>query len=140
MPETAKVLMRDVISVPPDTTVSKAAQIMKKANIGSVFVGEKTQPDGIFTERDLARKVVAEGLDPVTTTVGAVMTRKLVTVEASQPLASVFQCLAKGQFRHLPITEGGKVVGIVSLTDLAKVLGELASDEKYLQSFADEIK
>ena len=72
--------------------------------------------------------------------VGAVMTRKLVTVEASQPLASVFQCLAKGQFRHLPITEGGKVVGIVSLTDLAKVLGELASDDKYLQSFADEIK
>jgi CBS domain-containing protein len=137
MSDTAKVLMRDVVSVPPETTVAEAAKLMKKSNIGSVFVGDKERPDGIFTERDLARKVVAEGLDPRTTTVADAMTRKLVTVESSEPLSSVFRCLAKGQFRHLPITEGGRVVGIVSLTDLAKVLGEMAEDEKYLSSFAD---
>lgn len=137
MSETAKVLMRDVVSVPPGTTVTEAAKLMKKSNIGSVFVGDKQRPDGIFTERDLARKVVAEGLDPHTTTVADAMTRKLVTVESSEPLSAVFRCLAKGQFRHLPITEGGRVVGIVSLTDLAKILGEMAEDEKYLSSFAD---
>jgi len=138
MKETAKVLMRDVVSVPPETSVADVARIMKKVNIGSVFVGDKAKPDGIFTERDLARKIVAEGLDPAATQVSVAMTRKLVTVESSEPLSAVFRCLAKGQFRHLPITEGGVVVGIVSLTDLAKVLGEMAEDEKYLQSFADE--
>ena len=68
-----------------------------------------TKPsDAIDMRTALARKIVAEGLDPATTAVSAAMTRKLVTV-----------------------------VGIVSLTDLAKVLGEMAEDEKYLQSFAD---
>ena len=139
MSETAKVLMRDVVSVPSETTVTEVARIMKKENIGSIFVGEKTRPDGIFTERDLARKIVAEGLDPAVTPVSAAMTRKLISVESSEPLSAVFRCLAKGQFRHLPITEGGLIVGIVSLTDLAKVLGEMADDEKYMRSFSEEM-
>lgn len=138
MSDTAKVLMREVISVPPDMTVAEAARVMKKRNIGSVLVGDAASPDGIFTERDLVRKVVAEGLNPASTPVNTAMTKKLVTVDSSQPLSAVFSCLAKGQFRHLPITEDGKVVGIVSLTDLVRVLGEMAEDEKYLQAFSDQ--
>ncbi|MBI5238949.1 MAG: CBS domain-containing protein [Elusimicrobia bacterium] len=139
MPQTAKVLMREVEAVPPDTTAAEAARRMKKSNIGSLFVGDPGKPAGIFTERDLARRVVAEGLDPEKTKVSAVMTRKLVTVESSEPLNKVFLCLARGNFRHLPISEKGRVVGIVSLSDLAKVLGEMAADEKYLSTFSDEV-
>lgn len=140
MADKAKVLMRDVMAVPAGTTAAEAARVMKKANIGSVFVGDKKKPDGIFTERDLARRVVAEGLDAKTTKVEEAMTRKLVTVDADEPLGHVFRCLAKGHFRHVPITSAGEVVGIVSLSDLAKILGEMAEDEKYLASFADEIQ
>lgn len=140
MSEKAAVLMRDVLAVPSGSSVAEAARFMKKHNIGSVLVGDKHTPDGIFTERDIARKVIAEGLDPAATKVSEVMTKKLTTVDASEPLSHVFRCLAKGHFRHLPITEAGRVVGIVSLTDLAKMLGEMAEDSKYLEGFADEIK
>ena len=60
-------------------------------------------------------------------------------VDAAAPLDKVFERLAQGRFRHLPITDGGKVVGIVSLSDLSKVLKEVYREDKYLQYFADVI-
>ena len=138
MTHTAKLMMKEVVCVPATATASKAAEVMKKANVGSVFVGDAKKPLGIFTERDVVRRVVAEGLDPVTTPVSSVMTKKLVTVDASEPLERVFECLGKGEFRHLPITERGEVVGIVSLTDLCRVLQEMAKDEKFLATFAGD--
>lgn len=135
MEQTASVLMKRVVYLPAATTVSEAARVMKKSNIGSVLIGDSGKPAGIFTERDIARRVVAAGLDPRKTSVGSVMTRKIVTVESREPLEKVFDCLARGEFRHLPITDGGRVVGIVSLTDLSRVLSELARDQSFLQSF-----
>lgn len=140
MSTTAKKLMHDIICIPGDKTVAEACALMKRSNIGSVFVGDKDAPEGIFTERDVTRRVVAEGMDPRSTTVGSVMTKKLVTVESSAPLEKVFGCLAQGQFRHLPITERGKIVGIVSLTDLAKVFREMVADESFLEEFSDKVK
>lgn len=140
MAYTARLLIRDVICIPAASTISEAAKIMNKSNIGSVIVGAKTKPEGIFTERDIARRVVAEGLDPVKTTVGSVMTKTVVSVDAAAPLDKVFERLADGRFRHLPITENGKVVGIVSLSDLAKVLQEVYKEDKYLQYFADVVE
>lgn len=140
MPYTAKLLIRDVATVKPNQTVQEVAKIMKAANIGSVIVGDKAKPLGIFTERDVSRRVVAEGLDIATTTVSAVMTKKMVTVDASEPLDKVFEVLADARFRHLPITDKGEVVGIVSLTDLAKVLQQVYREDKYLQYFADVLQ
>src|SRR5438874_548869 len=105
MPYTAKLLIRDVASVKPGETVESVAKLMKKLNIGSVIVGDKAKPQGIFTERDIARRVVAEGLDPAQTPVSAAMTKKLITVDASEPLDKVFEVLSDGKFRHLPITD-----------------------------------
>lgn len=139
MAYTAKILMKKVVCVGPQDTVAKACQVMKQKNIGSVFVGKPDKPQGIFTERDVARRVVAEGIDPVKTPVSSVMTKKLVTVEASEPLDKVFDCLAKGQFRHLPIMEASKIVGIVSLTDISYALREMYREEKFLQSFAENL-
>ena len=140
MAYTAKLLICDVASVRADQTVAEAAAYMAKANIGSVLVGSMAKPEGIFTERDICRRVVAKGLDAAKTPISAVMTKTLVTVEASAPLDQVFSKLADGRFRHLPITEGGKVVGIVSITDLAKVLQEVYREDKYLQYFADVVQ
>lgn len=140
VPKTASLLKKSVVCVEPTATVAKAAQLMKKANIGSVFVGTAEKPLGIFTERDIARRVVAEGVDPGKTAVSEVMTKKLVTVDSHEPLEKIFECLAQGQFRHVPITEGGKVVGIVSLSDLAKILKELYQDDQFLKSFCDTLE
>jgi len=140
MPFTAKLLIRDVATVKPNATVQEVAKMMKKADIGSVIVGEKSKPLGIFTERDIARRVVAEGLDPADTLVSAAMTKKMVTVDASEPLDKVFEVLSDGRFRHLPITDRGEVVGIVSLTDLGKVLQQVYKEDKYIQYFADVLQ
>lgn len=128
-------MKRRLVCVLPEASVAEAARVMKKGKTGSVLVGRLPKPAGIFTERDLARKVVAQGLDPRKTPVSAVMSRKLVTVDSSEPLEKVFASLAKGHFRHIPITERGAVVGMISLTDLAEVFREMAAEEKFLQSF-----
>lgn len=141
MPHTAKLLIRDVVEVKPNTSVSEAVRIMKRANVGAVIVSESgSKPLGILSERDVARRIVAEDRDPRTTPVSEVMTRDVVTVESSEGLNRVFACLAEGRFRHLPVTEGGAVVGIVSLSDLAKVLGQVYEEDRYLQYFADVIQ
>lgn len=140
MPYTAKLLIRDVVAVKPNQTVQDVAKVMKKANIGSVVVGDKAKPQGIFTERDVSRRVVAEGLDPAETPVSAVMTKKLISVDAAEPLDKVFEVLSDGKFRHLPITDRGEVVGIVSLTDLGKVLQQVYKEDKYIQYFADVLQ
>ena len=139
MAYTAKLLICEVVCVGAGQTVSEAAKVMKKANIGAVIVGSMAKPEGILTERDILMRVVAETLDPASTPVSAVMTKELITVDAAAPLDKVFERLAQGRFRHLPITDGGKVVGIVSLSDLSKVLKEVYREDKYLQYFADVI-
>jgi CBS domain-containing protein len=128
-------MKRRLVCVSLEASAAEAARVMKKGKTGSVFVGSLPRPEGIFTERDLARKVVAEGLSPEKTSVASVMTRKLVTVDCGEPLEKVFASLAKGHFRHLPVTEHGDVVGMISLTDLATVFKELAEDEKFLSSY-----
>lgn len=139
MAYTAKLLICDVLCVASGQTVAEAAKAMKKAGVGAVIAGTMAAPEGILTERDVLMRVVADGRDPAKTKVAEVMTKQLVTVEASAALDKVFERLAQGRFRHLPITEGGKIVGIVSLTDLAKVLQEVYREDRYLQYFADVI-
>jgi CBS domain-containing protein len=138
---TARLLIHQVVTVKPSDTVSEATKVLKEANIGAVIVTEAgAKPLGIFTERDLVRRVVADGLDPSKTPVSAVMTKDVVSVDASEPLDKVFESLADGRFRHLPITENGAIVGIVSLTDLAKVLRLVYKEDKYIQYFADVVQ
>ena len=140
MPETARALCRAVVFVPPEATAAQAAQAMTEANIGSVLVGDASHALGIFTERDLVRKVVAKGLDPVRTPVRDVMTAELTTIEAGEPMTKVFFLLAQGRFRHVPISEDGKIVGMASVADLSKVLYDLAANQEFLDTFAEELK
>lgn len=137
MAHTAKILIRDVVTAKQTDTVETAAKLMKRANIGAVVVTEGRSPIGIFTERDLLNRVVAEGLNPAKTPLSSVMTPKPATVESSEPLDRVFSTLADRRFRNLPITEQGQVVGLVSLTDIASVLKMVYQEDKYIQYFVD---
>ena len=137
MAHTAKLLIRDVVTGAKTVTVLAAAKKMKESKIGCVVVTEGRKPIGMFSERDLLNRVVAAGLDPATTALSAVMTPDPVTIDSAEPLDRVFSVLAQGNFRHVPITDNGNLVGVVSLSDLAGVLQEVYRDDRYIQYFVD---
>ncbi|MEK7859654.1 MAG: CBS domain-containing protein [Elusimicrobiota bacterium] len=140
MAYTAKLLICDVLTAGKEDTVLAAALKMRRAKTTSIVVVDGRKPVGIFSERDLLNRVVAEGLDPAKTPLAQVMTPSPEMVDSSKPLDIVFSLLADGRFRHIPITEDGLLVGMVTLSDLAKVLREVYMDDKYLQYFVDCIQ
>lgn len=105
---------RKVLKAPPQTLVSKAAKLMEQRNVGAVLVVERDQLVGIFTERDVTFRVVAHGLDARTTPLSKVMTRRPQTVDPSQPLGYALLIMHERGFRHLPVIEDGRIIGIVS--------------------------
>ncbi len=108
----------EVVAVQPGDTVLRAANLMNERNIGGVVVLDGDQLAGIFTERDVLRRVVAPGLDPATTSVAAVMTTPVITC---QPELSVDDCAAlmttRG-VRHLPVRDAAGLTGMVTMQDL----------------------
>jgi CBS domain-containing protein len=103
--------------------VVKAAQIMKTGNVGSVPVidNEKTRKlIGIVTDRDLALKIVAEGKDPKSTNVAAVMTAKVVSCQSEDDLQKAMDLMSENQLRRIPIIDKtGMILGIISQADVA---------------------
>ena len=117
--EIADFMTTSVISIGPDSTVQETAKFMHEKNIGSLLVKENDEYIGIVTETDLTRKVRAGGLDPKTIKVTAVMTTQpIITLDCHQPLTEANAFMAKKKVRHLPITENGKIVGMISVKDL----------------------
>jgi CBS domain-containing protein len=105
---------KKLLVAPPETTVAKAAKLMAKKNVGAVMVVAEKLLVGIFTERDAVFRVIAAGRDPVTTTVGEVMTPDPVTVEPAEIFGRVLLAMHEKGFRHMPVVENGEPVGIVS--------------------------
>jgi CBS domain-containing protein len=105
---------RKVLKAPAQTLVSKAAKLMEKRNVGAVLVVERDRLIGIFTERDIAFRVVAHDLDPRTTRLDDVMTRNPQTIDPDEPLGYALLIMHEHGFRHLPVIEAGKIIGIVS--------------------------
>ena len=105
---------RMVLKASPETIVSEAAKLMANKNVGAVMVVEGARLVGIFTERDIAFRVVARGLDAQTTRLADVMTPAPDTVDPDKPFGYALVRMHEGGFRHLPVIEDGNVVGIVS--------------------------
>jgi CBS domain-containing protein len=109
---------QEIITSTAETTVSDAAQLMRQHHIGAVLVVEASgKLAGIFTERDALFRVVAEGRDVKTTRLADVMTRNPQTVKPDQPFTVAMQMMYGGKFRHVPVVENGKPVGIISARD-----------------------
>jgi CBS domain-containing protein len=111
-----------VISVPPSTTVFEALQRMADHNIGALLVMNGERLAGIFSERDYARKVALRGLTSKDTAVGELMTGKVITVG---PAWTADQCMAlmtEHHIRHLPVVEGDRVLGVISIGDAVKAV------------------
>ena len=109
-----RVMRRSPVKAAPDASVRNVAKRMARRNAGAVLVVERDRLVGIFTERDVAFRVVAAGLDPDATTLREVMTRRPLTIGPEQPFGYALALMHEKGFRHLPVLDRGKVVGVVS--------------------------
>lgn len=105
---------KKALTLPPATTVREAAVLMAKKNIGAVMVVEQERLTGIFTERDALFRVIARGLDPDTTRLADVMTAEPRTVAPNKSYGYALLMMQENGFRHAPVIENGKPIGIVS--------------------------
>lgn len=125
-----------ILFIAAETSTREAAIQMDQAKVGSVLVGSANDLAGIFTERDLMRRVVKEDRSPSNTTVGAVMTTSLITCTPDATLADCASMMSERKIRHLPVVEGKTVVGIITTGDiLAHQLAQHEATIQHLESF-----
>jgi CBS domain-containing protein len=105
---------RNVLKAPSATPVARAARLMERKNVGALLVVDGGKLVGIFTERDVVFRVVAHGLDVRTTRVGDVMSRSPQTVEPDERFGYALLIMHEKGFRHLPVVDDGRIVGILS--------------------------
>jgi len=126
-----------IFSVNPHTTVYEALELMCEKNISSVLIMDGDKPLGIFTERDYARKVALKGKASKETLISDVMTHNLITVNPDCSIEEAMRIMTDKHIRHLPVTEGEKLTGLISIGDVVKYLIEeqkfiIGSLEQYI--------
>lgn len=109
-----------VYTISPGATVLEAARAMDSHNVGSLLVVDGDRPVGIFSERDLMRRVVVAGKDPKKVQVGDVMSRDVTVVEPDTRVKEAMAIMTERRCRHLPVVDKGRVVGLVSIGDLVR--------------------
>ncbi|HSN45643.1 MAG TPA: CBS domain-containing protein [Casimicrobiaceae bacterium] len=97
--------------------VSEVARTMRDRNIGALMIVDGSRLTGVFTERDALFRVLAPGRDPATTPVGAVMTPSPQTIHPDKPFVEAVRMMIEGGYRHVPVVENGRVLGMVSVRD-----------------------
>ena len=107
-------------AVAPQTLVYDALLIMAEHHIGAVLVLKGEELVGIFSERDYAREVTLKGKTSKTTTIGEIMTTKLITVTPSSTVEECMQLMSGKRIRHLPVMDNNRVVGLLSIGDLVQ--------------------
>jgi CBS domain-containing protein len=111
-----------VWTVGPEATVYEALTLMAQMNIGAVLVIQEDALVGIFSERDYARKVILMGRSSRDTTVGELMSHPVVSVNPDIPIEACMALMTERHFRHLPVVEQGRLIGLVSIGDVGKAI------------------
>ena len=107
-------------SVEPEAKLSAAIKILGEWKIGAVLVMSKGRIEGILSERDIVRVLGERGAGVLDEPVSAVMTRKVVSCKQTDTVAALMETMTLGKFRHLPVIEGEKVAGLISIGDVVK--------------------
>ena len=135
-----QLMKTELVTCKPDERVSDVARKLRDNAVGAVLVVEGDELAGLFSERDLVRRVVAAGQNPAQVYVGDVATRRLTSVAKDTPIKRCVELLQNEKFRHLPVLDDGKPIGILSARDLfAYVSAELermVDDAKYRELVA----
>jgi len=114
------IAVKDVKVISEDETVIKAADIMSQHNIGCLVVVKDGKPVGIVTERDMLKKVIVPCLDPRTTKVSKIMSKPLIYGDPDMDIVYAAKYMINNNIKRLPIIDRGKLVGIVTLTDILR--------------------
>ncbi|MEO1640365.1 MAG: CBS domain-containing protein [Pseudomonadota bacterium] len=124
-----------VISIKPSETVVEATRLMSENRIGTVVVSKDGDSlDGILSERDIVRELGKRGAACLTDPVRDMMTAKLVTCSPSDSALKALEMMTEGRFRHLPVLDNGKMVGLISIGDAVKArLEQLAMEKESLE-------
>jgi CBS domain-containing protein len=115
---------KPVVTISPKVSVQEAARLMRRKNVGALVMVGSSRPEGILTDRDIVTAVVAQGRDPMTTTVGEVMRRDLTVIREDRGVFDAIALLSDKGLRRLPVVNAaGKLTGIIALDDLLVLLG-----------------
>jgi CBS domain-containing protein len=107
-------------SVPPEATLAAAIKLLAERKIGAVLVMDAGRIEGILSERDIVRVLGERGASVLEEPVSAVMTRKVVNCKQSDTVSAIMEMMTLGKFRHLPVVESDRVVGLISIGDIVK--------------------
>jgi CBS domain-containing protein len=137
MPRKIKDVMpdRQTAELPPTATVQRAARLMSKLKQCATLIVFKDHLEGILTEQDIVRRVVAAGLDPASTVLSQVMTPHPDTIGLDEIAIKGLQMMEDGKYRHLPVVNGNRIIGIISRADYpADEKAELETERHYWES------
>ena len=118
--EVEDIMVNKVITIPSDATVKEAARIMNKHEIGCLIAVRKGNALGIITERDLLKKIVEQIKNPQKTKVHEIMSKRLIVGTPQMEVADAVRLMLQKKIKKLPIIQDGKMVGLVTLTDIAR--------------------
>ena len=127
---------KGIFSVAPDAPVLEAIRVMAEHGVGALLVMQGDKLAGILSERDYARKVILLGRSSSDTPVSQIMTAQVITVEPTATTQHCMQIMTDRRVRHLPVVEGGRVLGMLSIGDLVRaVLAEQAQTIEQLENY-----
>ncbi|WP_456618210.1 MULTISPECIES: CBS domain-containing protein [unclassified Bradyrhizobium] len=125
-----------IMSVEPDAKLAAAVKLLGEKKIGAVLVMNQNRLEGILSERDIVRVIGERGAGALEEPVSQVMTRKVVTCKETDTVAELMETMTTGKFRHLPVTDNGKVVGLISIGDIVKRrVQEYESEQEALRDY-----
>ncbi|MGB4863808.1 MAG: CBS domain-containing protein [Tepidiformaceae bacterium] len=128
---------KQVYTVERGATVAEAVRQMNEKGVGALLVVDHAKAVGIFTERDVLRRIVDADRDPALVHVAEVMTRELVTITAETRLEEAMAVMTERRFRHLPVMEAGEIIGMVSSGDLMRWV--TINQEEYIRQVQEYI-
>jgi CBS domain-containing protein len=118
------IMAKDLSTVESGSNISDAARMMRDNDTGAIIVSDGGRLSGLLTDRDIAVRAVAEGLDPSSTSAGEICTSDVITLDSNSSIGDAITAMRDANVRRVPVTDNGSPVGIVSLGDLALALDE----------------
>jgi len=134
------VMVRTVVTIDENASVKEAADIMNQFEIGSIIATRKGKAVGIITERDLLKRIVAEGKNAKKTTVKDIMSSPLVVITPNTDLEEAARLMFEKKIKKLPVIDQNRLVGLVSLTDIARYQPEIINILQKLAAIQDTPK
>ena len=130
------IMIKDVISAEETVPIKKAVEIMSLNEIGCLIVMKKEKPVGIVTERDILKRVLFESKDPEKTKISEIMSKPLIVGKPQMELEQAVNLMVEQKIKKLPITQGGKLVGLITLTNILQFQPQLL---RLYKTLSDEI-